>query len=106
MESAEEILKQLDSQDLMPDERAVRRCQLAADFIHTGQYETARDVLGDLWQGVGNRPELEGLNPQTAAEVLLQCGVLSGWLGSVRQIPDAQRSEERRVGKECRARCT
>ena len=48
MESAEEILKQLDSQDLTPDERALRRCQIAADFIHTGQYETARDVLGDL----------------------------------------------------------
>src|SRR5205085_11879047 len=90
MESAEEILKQLESQDLTPDERALRRCQLVAEFIHTGQYETARDVLGELWQGVGDRPELRGLNPQTAAEVLLQCGVLSGWLGSVRQIPDAQ----------------
>ena len=44
MQSAEEILKQLDSPDLTPDERALRRCQLAAEFIHTGQYETARDV--------------------------------------------------------------
>src|SRR5438477_9748827 len=90
MESAEEILKRLDSPDLTLDERALRRCQLAADFIHTGQYETACDVLGDLWQGVGNRPELKGLPPLVAAEVLLQCGVLSGWLGSVRQIPEAQ----------------
>lgn len=90
MKPTEEILKQLNSPDLTVDERALRRCQLAAEFVHTGQYETARDVLGELWQGVGDRPELRGLNPQTAAEVLLQCGVLSGWLGSVRQIPGAQ----------------
>ncbi len=48
MQPAEEILKELNSPDLTVDERALRRCQLAAEFIHTGQYETARDVLGVL----------------------------------------------------------
>jgi CheY-like chemotaxis protein/tetratricopeptide (TPR) repeat protein len=69
---------------------AVTRCGVAAGLIHAGQYEEARDALGELWQGIGNRPALKGLKPLAAAEVLLQCGVLSGWLGSVGQIPDAQ----------------
>jgi CheY-like chemotaxis protein/Tfp pilus assembly protein PilF len=90
MRLTEDTLKQLSDPNLTADERALLRCRLAADLIHTGQYETARDALGDLWQGVGERPGLTGLEPQTAAEVLLQCGVLSGWLGSVRQIPGAQ----------------
>jgi tetratricopeptide (TPR) repeat protein len=66
------------------------RCHHAAEFIHTGQYEAAREALGELWQGVGRRPEIKGLAILTTAEVLLQCGVLTGWLGSVRQTPDAQ----------------
>src|SRR5437588_359009 len=90
MRLTEDTLKQLSDPNLTPDERALLRCRLAADLIHTGRYEDARDALGDLWQGIGERPELKGLEPQTAAEVLLQCGVLSGWLGSVRQIPEAQ----------------
>jgi CheY-like chemotaxis protein len=90
MRLTEDTLKQLANPDLTPDERALRRCRVAATLIHTGQYEAARDALGNLWQGIGDNPELKRLKPLTAAEVILQCGVLSGWLGSVRQIPDAQ----------------
>src|SRR2546423_1917841 len=90
MRLTEDTLKQLADPSLTPDERALRRCRVAATLIHTGQYEAARDALGDLWQGIGDNPEVKGLKPLTAAEVILQCGVLSGWLGSVRQIPDAQ----------------
>jgi CheY-like chemotaxis protein len=90
MRLTENYLKQLSDPNLTPDERALQRCRLAARFIHTGQYEAARDALGELWQGVGDRPDLKGLKPVIAAEVILQCGVLSGWLGSVRQIPEAQ----------------
>jgi tetratricopeptide (TPR) repeat protein len=90
MNQTENKLKQLDTPDLAPDGRALLRCSLAAELTHTGQYEAAREALGDLWRGVGNSPETKGLTILTTAEVLLQCGVLSGWLGSVRQIPDAQ----------------
>ena len=72
MRLTEDTLKQLSDPNLTPDERALLRCRLAADLIHTGRYEDARDALGDLWQGIGERPELKGLEPQTAAEVLLQ----------------------------------
>ncbi|HZI20044.1 MAG TPA: helix-turn-helix domain-containing protein [Pyrinomonadaceae bacterium] len=63
---------------------------MAADLIHKGQYEAAREALGDLWQGVGHRPDVKKLPPVVAAEVLLQCGTLSGWIGSARNVPGAQ----------------
>lgn len=72
------------------NDRTLLRCRVAADLIHKGQYETAREVLGEWWQGVGKRAEVKGLLPVMAAEVLLQCGVLTGWLGGARNVHGAQ----------------
>lgn len=66
------------------------RCRLASELIHIGQYETAREALGELWLGIGRRPDVEKLKQPTAAEVLLQCGTLSGWLGWVQHVSGAQ----------------
>jgi CheY-like chemotaxis protein/tetratricopeptide (TPR) repeat protein len=90
MTLAETLLKQLENPALSRDERAQLQCQIAADFEHRGEYESAREALGEWWQGVGKRPALEGLSELTAAEVLLRVGSLSGWLGSVQQIEEAQ----------------
>jgi CheY-like chemotaxis protein len=90
MTLAETLVKELENPTLSRDERAQLRCQIAADFEHRGKYESARDALGKLWQGVGERPALEGLSELTAAEVLLRVGSLSGWLGSGQQIQGAQ----------------
>ncbi|MBA3240396.1 MAG: tetratricopeptide repeat protein [Acidobacteria bacterium] len=90
MDLASDKLKQLDNPTLTPDQRALIRCQAAAGFIHAGQYEAARDALGDMWQGVGRRPFTEALKKATTAEALLQCGVLSGWLGSARNMSGSQ----------------
>jgi CheY-like chemotaxis protein len=68
------------------------RCEIAADFEHRGQYEAARDALGELWPGVGRRPALERLTGRTAAEVLLRTGALSGWLASIAQDEEGQRA--------------
>lgn len=68
------------------DEQAQIQCQIAADFEHRGEYESARDALAELWRGVVERPALEGLSELTAAEVLLRVGSLSGYLGSVGQV--------------------
>lgn len=89
MTLADERLKELDNLSLTADERALLRCRVAADLIHAWQYEKAREALGELWQGVGERPNLEGLADKTAAEVLLQAGVLSGWLGKVKGAQEA-----------------
>jgi tetratricopeptide (TPR) repeat protein len=83
-------LKELDNPSLTRNERIMMRCRLASEFIHIGQYEVAREALGELWQGVGHRPDVDKLKPLTAAEVLLQCGTLSGWLGGAQHISGAQ----------------
>ncbi|MBA3240150.1 MAG: hypothetical protein H0T60_02900 [Acidobacteria bacterium] len=90
MTLADSLLKQLDNPSLTTSERTLLRCRIAADFIHRGQYEAAREALGELWPGVGERPEVNKLPPVVAAEVLLQCGTLTGWLGSVRNVSGAQ----------------
>lgn len=46
--------------------------------------------MGDLWSRVGDRPVLNDLDRTTAAEVLLRAGVLTGWIGSAKQIEGAQ----------------
>ena len=83
-------LKELDNSSLTRNERILLRCRLASEFIHIGQYENAREALGELWQGVGHRPEVNKLKAQTAAEVLMQCGTLSGWIGGVQHVSGAQ----------------
>jgi CheY-like chemotaxis protein/tetratricopeptide (TPR) repeat protein len=72
------------------DERARRRCELAKQLERLGSYESAREVMGELWQDIGERPVVEGLTPYTMAEVLLRVGVLTGWLGSVKQMEGMQ----------------
>jgi tetratricopeptide (TPR) repeat protein len=90
MNLADERLKGLDNTSLTEGERVLLRCALASDLIHKGQYETAREALGELWPGLDARPNVKGLLPVVAAEVLLQCGVLTGWLGRIKSVGGAQ----------------
>ena len=90
MNLADERLRELDNPSLTEDERALARCRAAAELTYNGQYEAAREALGDLWPGVGRRPQSGNLPPAAEAEVLLQCGALTGWLGSARNVPGAQ----------------
>ena len=66
------------------------RCRTAKEFSLKGEYEAAREALGDLWPRIGQPPEIEGLGAADQAEVLLRVGALSGWLGSSGQVPGAQ----------------
>jgi tetratricopeptide (TPR) repeat protein len=65
------------------------RCAKASEFVYAGQYEEAREVLCELWRGVGERPDVGGYPPEIAAEVLMQCGRLSRFLGNA-QAKDVQ----------------
>jgi Tfp pilus assembly protein PilF len=85
-----QLLHQIDDSTLTHAERARLRCQLAKELEEAGNYEAARGAMGDLWQRVGERPQLDGLDQHTAAEVLLRAGTLSGWIGSSKQIEGAQ----------------
>jgi CheY-like chemotaxis protein len=90
MTLAETLSKQLENRSLSRDERVQLQCQIAADLEYRGQYEAACDALAELWQGIGERPELKGLSELVAAEVLLRAGTLSGWFASALQDKDQQ----------------
>lgn len=90
MKITDDHLHELENPVLTRNQRAILRCRFAAEFIHTGKYELAKEALGGLWQGLGKRPFLRGLSIATQAEVLLQCGSLTGWIGSSQQISEAQ----------------
>lgn len=90
MNLTDERLRQLHNPSLSDRERVLLRCRLAAEFIHIGQYEAARDALGELWRGIGVRPNVENLGNNAAAEVLLQCGALSSRIGANKSTKGAQ----------------
>lgn len=84
------LIRELANPNLSAGSRAELCCGLARDFENRGEYDEACEVLSVFWSRVGERPKLEGLGRSIAAEVLLRAGVLTGIIGSNRQITDAQ----------------
>src|ERR1044071_228464 len=97
-----QLLHQIADPLLPQNERARLRCQLAKELENVGNYETAREAMGDLWSRVGEYPVLHGLDEATAAEVLLRVGVLTGWIGSVKQIEAAQETAKNLITESIR----
>jgi tetratricopeptide (TPR) repeat protein len=90
MVSTKQLLHQLREPNLSNNQKAHLRCRIAAELEEAGDYEAAHEALGELWHRIGERPLLEGLDQDTKGEVLLRVGVLTGWLGSIKQISGAQ----------------
>ncbi|HEV2800762.1 MAG TPA: tetratricopeptide repeat protein [Pyrinomonadaceae bacterium] len=88
--------------DISHEERTQQRCELVKQLERLGNYEGAREAMGELWQGMGERPTIEGLAPFTMAEVLLRVGALTGWLGSVKQIKGAQEKAKNLISESMR----
>ncbi|MBV9959219.1 MAG: sigma 54-interacting transcriptional regulator [Acidobacteria bacterium] len=82
--------RQLDDPALDSNERALLCCQIAGEMERAGDYEGARLAMSGLWEHVGERPRIDGLEQFVAAEVLLRAGSLSGWIGSTRQVVGGQ----------------
>lgn len=93
---------QIEAAALTSDESSLLRCQLARKLAEASDYEGAREALGELWQGVGARPMLDGLKENTRAEVLLRTGNISGWLGSVGQIEGVQEKAKDLISESAR----
>jgi tetratricopeptide (TPR) repeat protein len=93
------LLRQLENQSLSVDSRAELRCDLAKEFEDKGEYESAREVLGELWKRIGEHPQVKGLQSSVAAEVLLRVGVLTGAIGSKHQITDAQETAKNLISE-------
>lgn len=99
MNLAKDLFREIGHPDLSLDQRARRRCETAKQLGEAGNYEAARDAMGDLWSQVGERPNVEGLEQDTAAWVLVRVGVLTGWIGSVKQIPGAQETAKNLISE-------
>jgi CheY-like chemotaxis protein len=81
------------------DEEAQLRCGMSKSFLEAGDYERAREVMGELWHRAGERPAVEGLGARATAEVLLQAGRLTSTLGSARRIEGAQEASKNLVSE-------
>jgi CheY-like chemotaxis protein/predicted negative regulator of RcsB-dependent stress response len=94
-----QLLHEIADPTLTHDERALLRCRLAKELEDIGNYEAAREAMGELWPEIGGRPALDELSEATAAEVLLRVGALTGWLGSARQIKGAQETAKNLINE-------
>ena len=77
---------------LSRDEEALSRCEIALEQRDNETPQAALEIMRPLWRGVGTKPDTNGLQPETAADVFFCTGTLTGWIGSRQQIKDAQES--------------
>lgn len=93
------LLRQLGQPNLSRNQRAILRCQLAREYEDKGQYEAARQAMAELWQRIGERPALDGLEKSAAAEVLLRVGSLTSCIGNQHQVTDAQETAKNLISE-------
>ena len=79
----------LDTSHLNANEEAELRCRTALELKDKGEYDAARDAMFPLWKGIGSRPDTKGLDADLIPRVLLCAGILTGWLGGVSGIKEA-----------------
>lgn len=77
-------------QGLTATQQADLACKKAKQLEDAGEYEQAREALGELWPETDETTGLEGLDSTTRAEVLLRIGALAGWIGSAYQATGSQ----------------
>lgn len=90
MNFTKELLHKIVDPNRSPDERALFRCELAKQYEQSGNYEAARDAMGELWREIGKPPNVEELDQRTTGKVWLRTGVITGWLGLTNQIKGSQ----------------
>jgi tetratricopeptide (TPR) repeat protein len=72
----------LDTTDLTTNDEAELRCRTALELKDRGEYEGPSEVMLPLWDGIGHRPNTNGLSDAVAGEVFLTAGILTRWLGN------------------------
>ncbi|HEY0457836.1 MAG TPA: tetratricopeptide repeat protein [Pyrinomonadaceae bacterium] len=55
-----------------------------------GRYEEALAELQHIWGDTNLVPYVDEFAPRTAAEIILRCGAIIGFLGHIKQLPDSQ----------------
>ncbi|HEU4713937.1 MAG TPA: hypothetical protein VFS76_20390 [Pyrinomonadaceae bacterium] len=83
------VLTKPDLSHMTANERALFKCEKALELKDKGDHAGAQEVMRPLWNRLGEHPDIEGLHPTVAAEVLLCTGILTRWLGGKDEIKDA-----------------
>lgn len=99
---ANELLRELDTPGLSLNAHAALRCRLAKQYEEAGDYDLASEALAELWRGEGVRPDLDGLDDETSAQVLLRVGMVTGWIGSANQIEGSQEAAKDLISESLR----
>ena len=60
----------------------------------SGKYDEALAELRDIWDDITTFPNVEEYEHREAAEIILRCGALIGFLGHNKQIPDSQETSK------------
>src|SRR2546425_344986 len=87
------------SADLTLAERAELSCRIAKKLEKIGEYEAAREALGEFWPDRSGPPKLDDLNESTKAEIILRAGALAGWLGGADQTTGSQETAKNLITK-------
>jgi CheY-like chemotaxis protein len=99
MNLAKDLLHKIDDPSLSFDQRARLCCEIAKQLEEAGSYEGALNAMDEFCPQVGERPQVEGFERGTAALVLLRVGVLTGWIGSIKQISGAQETAKNLISE-------
>lgn len=83
------VLFKPDPSLMTANERALFKCERALELRDKGDYTGAQEAMRPLWNGVGDQPDVEGLRPNVAAEVLFCAGILTSLIGSRDEIKEA-----------------
>src|SRR6185503_4348382 len=78
---------------LRESERVLACCAIAREKIEIGDYDAGCTILTPWWEH-GRWPNLAGLDPVAAAELLLIAGTLSNSVARVKRIVGGQRLAE------------
>jgi tetratricopeptide (TPR) repeat protein len=93
------LSRELENPNLSVNRRAELCCEAAKMLEYKGQYEKARKLLAAYWTRIEERPKLAGLELNTAGELLLRAGVLSGWIGSKNQVAESQETAKNLISE-------
>src|SRR6185436_3530229 len=74
-------------------------CQQAKAHENKGNYEEALRALGAHWPRFSEHPQLTGLAPGVAAEVLLRAGVITSAIGSKNQLAGTQEAAKNLISE-------
>jgi len=93
------LLRDLQNPRLSVNRRAELCCEAAKEYEDKGEYERARRMLKEFWRRIGERPNLADLEANTAADLLLRVGVLTGAIGSKNQVAEAEESAKNLISE-------